>query len=430
MVLSLLPVLALLGFVTEGRGMTIRGRRALEAKLEPMSFLEEAAVLGTVFDVLHVEGIRYPGNLTAIVTHAGKRDLTYIDSAVMLGMSIQKHVPGFPMVAIVVEGMKSRNQQLLRNAGWAIAPVPDWEFDRCGVSCGLHDNFEKVNAFRLPFQRALFLDAETYVFSPKLRNIMDMHLPPGHIAMAMDGCKSEYNSGVALYRPDLAVFNQMLSMVPSHRGPDNILGRNLISEVYSGKVVEMPNEFNCVDIMAQKRPGRKTSCKFCGRDAVVSRFIGASKIEEEGMLLEFVRRPISPMLACPNTSSGSCSKWSEYYCDMRKHSEKLSSDLQLSLEHAGLSQDRLSCKECRPAAVVLSGSKGLGTPEQDVDGMFVKTTVKAGELHGGKPIYMRAPKSGETTGMFLYYIYWCSFRRSRHRPHSCRIGLEYCTTSS
>jgi len=436
---SLLPVLALLGLATEGRGMTIRERGALEAQSSAHKGRLDGIWMRQVAHVLKVQGITYPGNpanQTAIVTFAGKKDLTYIDGAVMLGMSVQRHVPGFPMVAIVIERMKERHQQLLRDAGWTIVTVPNWDRDYCGSNCDLtflgrwHDSFEKINVFRLPFRRVLFLDADTYVFQPKLRHLIEGHIATamddridnGSIAMAMDGCKDiahghgkdEYNSGVMVFKPDLAVFMRMLDMV-SHRERNDILDQNIINEAYSGKVIQLPRGFNCLDILGVQ-PGQRTECQFrCGDDAVVSHFTGHPKpTAGKRMLLELVRRPTSPGIACTDTNFGSCAKWSEYYCDMREHSEKLSSDLQQSLEYAGPcchspfdpEKDSPSCKDC-PAELSFAGSRNCNEcpgPDQDVDGIFRKTTIQSGKLHGGKPIYMRVPKTGEEKPIFLYYF--------------------------
>ncbi|CAK0824611.1 unnamed protein product [Prorocentrum cordatum] len=427
MVLSLLHAFVLLGLATQGRSVTIRAHETVEGNSGPSSVLEAAADKGRLTEawkrkvshVLQVENMTYSGNATAIVTYAGKKDLTYIDGAVMLGMSVRKHVPGFPMVAIVVEGMKPSYQQLLRDAGWAIAAVPNWEADYCGPKCDLqflgrwHDSFEKRgvgNAFRLPFQRVLFLDADTYVFQPKLRSVIEMYLPDGHIAMAMDGCKDvahghgsdEYNSGVMVYSPSLELFMQMLDMV-SHRERNDILDQNIINEAYRGKVVELHRNFNCVDIIGVQ-PGQRTECQFrCGDDAVVSHFTGHPKpTAGKRMLLELIRRPTSPRIACTNTNFGSCAKWSQFYCDMRQHSERLSSSLQADLEHAGPcchtpfdpSKDRLSCKDCPAELSFVGAASCRGCPGRaDVNGAFVKTTIKGSKLHGGKPIYMRIPRS-------------------------------------
>ena len=67
---------------------------------------------------------------------------------------------------------------------------------------------------------------------------------------------------------------------------------------------------------------------------------------------------------------------------------------------------RLSCKEC-PAELTVVGSGGCPNcpgPKQEVDGVFAKTNIKGSKLHGGKPIYMRVPRSGNEKPIFLYYF--------------------------
>merc|ERR1719343_243452 len=55
--------------------------------------------------------IKTPEKKTAIVTFAGKRNLDYIDGAILLGRSVQEHAPGYMMVAIVIENMKDKHQE-------------------------------------------------------------------------------------------------------------------------------------------------------------------------------------------------------------------------------------------------------------------------------------------------------------------------------
>ncbi|CAK0869616.1 unnamed protein product, partial [Prorocentrum cordatum] len=116
---------------------------------------------------------------TAIVTHTGKNNMDYIDHAVMLGRALKKFVPEYPLVAIAVEGMFEVNQELLRKAGWHVALVEDWGSEHCNGNCASNflgrwgDSFEKLNAFRVPFAKALFLDADTYVFSGEIRDVIE-----------------------------------------------------------------------------------------------------------------------------------------------------------------------------------------------------------------------------------------------------------------
>merc|ERR1719327_1252817 len=87
--------------------------------------------------ILPVDGIHHPQRQTAVVTSAGKRNTEYIDGAVMLGMSVQQYLPSYPMAAMIITGMKEGNQKLLREAGWNLITVPDWDSQYCGEGCDL-----------------------------------------------------------------------------------------------------------------------------------------------------------------------------------------------------------------------------------------------------------------------------------------------------
>merc|ERR1740121_2191197 len=146
--------------------------------------------------------------------------------------------------------------------------------------------------------------------------------------MAKDGCKNEFNSGVMIFKPDINVFQSMLTMV-SQRQREQILDQNLINSYYSGKIFEFDRMFNCVDTVGIQ-PGQTKPCEHhCSWNAVVAHFTGHPKpTSAKKKLLELVRRPEAPQLACMHTNFGSCSKWSEYYCDIRKYSHRLSRELQ------------------------------------------------------------------------------------------------------
>jgi len=367
-----------------------------------------------VSHVLEVEGIEEPEKQTAIVTFAGKGDLSYIDGAVMLGLSIQKHVPGYPMVALVIEDMKSNYQSLLQEVGWKLVTVPNWDAEYCGVDCDTtflkrwRDSFEKINAFRLPFRRVLYLDSDTYVFSSRLNEIITARLPAGNIAMAKDGCKNEYNSGVMLYEPDLEVFKDMLHMV-SNRKREQILDQELVNSAYENQITEFAREFNCVDTMGI-RPGQRKACDWhCSSNAVVAHFTGHPKpTSAKRRLLELVRRPGSPEIACANTNFGSCAQWSQYYCDIRENAKNVSKDLQHALTksghccHGAAAAHKESCKECL-SLVAVSGSKSLGDVTQDIDGTYAKTNIKPAEFNGGKPIYVKPETVQAGSPVYMYY---------------------------
>jgi len=357
--------------------------------------------------------IKTPEKKTAIVTFAGKRNMDYIDGAVLLGRSIQEHAPGYMMVAIVIENMKDKHQETLRKAGWKLVVVPNWDRDYCGEDCDLrfltrwHDSFEKINIFRLGFGRVLFFDADTYVFSPRVKELLTKtRLKRGHIAMAPDGCKKEYNSGVMLFRPSVEIFRQMLELVVT-RKREQILDQNIINAAYAGKIKELDREFNCVDIMGVQ-PGMTEECPYkCSANVVVAHFTGHPKpTAAKRRLLAMVRRPESPETTCKNTNFGSCKQWSQYYCDIRKHKNTLSKNLQGWLKGTGECchtpfdphQDDESCKDCPSQLRITAGAP---FPEA-ATGSFMKSSIEPTKFNGGKPIYVKANSEGMP--VYLYYV--------------------------
>jgi len=376
---------------------------------------------------------------TAVVTFAGKKNTEYIDGAVMLGMSVQEYLPEYPMAALIIQGMKSESQLLLRGAGWKLIAVPNWDSEYCGEGCDMeflgrwHDSFEKINVFRLPFKRVLFFDSDTYIFRGHVKWLVtQMKLPSeDHIAMAKDGCKEEYNSGVMLFSPGLAVFKQMLKMV-TERKREQVLDQNLVNAAYRGKIVEVAREFNCVDTVGIQPGTTGKPCEHhCSKNAVIAHFTGHPKpTSPKRRLLELVRRPGAPALACMNTNFGSCGKWSEFYCDIRRYARNLSDELQQELKSTGLCchPDRFSekkgkkyderngetCLEC-PATLKLWSQHSPGEEKhwsanmrgnmQHIEGSYVKTNIPSLKFNGGRPIYVNQnvnPKDNIT--IYMYFI--------------------------
>jgi len=370
--------------------------------------------------------LQQPHHHTAIVTFAGKNNPEYIDGAVMLGISAQKYLPEYVRVAMIIEGMPWKMQILLKRAGWKLITVPNWEGDYCGEACDLeflgrwHDSFEKINAFRLPFKRVLFMDSDTYIFKDRVRWLVEeMELPSlEHIAMAKDGCKDEYNSGVMFFKPNLEVFRSMLLMVTQRRR-EQILDQNLINDYYRGKIFPIDRKFNCVDTVGIQ-PGQTKPCdQHCTKGAVIAHFTGHPKpTSPKRRLLELVRRPGAPALACMHTNFGSCGKWSEYYCDIRAHSARLSPDLQSQLKNTGTcchphmmtKRDKKkmatrnvgfeTCHEC-PSTLRLSAPNPSLTA---LGGPYVKTTLKATKFNGYRPIYLNLDSDIRTQPVYLYFM--------------------------
>jgi len=200
------------------------------------------------------------------------------------------------------------------------------------------------------------------------------------------------------------------------RSREKILDQNLINEVYHGKIYELDREFNCVDTLGNQ-PGvadadDKACNVHCSKNVVVSHFTGHPKpTAAKRRLLELVRRPGSPALACKDTNFGSCEKWSEYYCDIRQYSKNLSKDLRFWLHKTGEcchspfdpKLDKESCKEC-PASLHIKG-EDVAHIDPQINGVYVKTNIKSSKYNGGKPIYInRDSMDLASPKYYLYYI--------------------------
>jgi len=425
-------VLALVSVVDVCQSITILANKDKSSLLTP-AWIENVSSTLSVNDGDHdyfsQMDLPNPANPhhAVVVTFAGKKNTEYIDGAVMLGISVQQNLPNYPMAAIIIEGMKSENQNLLKEAGWKLITVPNWDSDYCGEGCDMeflgrwHDSFEKINAFRLPFKRVLFMDADTFIFRSHVKWLVtQMKLPSeDHIAMARDGCKDEYNSGVMFFKPDLKVFRSMLTMV-SQRRREQILDQNLINSYYSGKIFEIDRTFNCVDTVGIQ-PGRTKPCEqHCSWNATVSHFTGHPKpTSAKKRLLELVRRPGSPALACMHTNFGSCGKWSEYYCEIRTHSNRLSTELQTELGSMGRcchssmvsrSEARWArrhgkwkdetCLECPATMKIWAPNPNL----TNVAGSYMKTTIPSRKFNGGRPIYINRDRDMKNAPVYMFFL--------------------------
>jgi len=277
-----------------------------------------------------------PKNITAIVTHAGKDYLDYIDGAAMLALTLQKHAPDIPRFAMVIREMDKKYKTMLKNVGWHLVEVDDWGKDHCGEDCNGNflgrwgDSFEKLNVWRFPFERVLFLDSDTYVLSDKILDILDVKLEPGQIAMTPDGCKPEHNSGMLLFKPELDVFTRLLQNIATHTGGREVLDQTVINMEYKGKVVSMHKKYNCIDYSADWR------CPLtCGNDTVIAHFTGTPKpTRQSPWNLERVRS-LNGSDACVHTNRGCCGYWAQFFCDMKRSQSQLSWRLQYALNQTG-----------------------------------------------------------------------------------------------
>jgi len=320
--------------------VTNLARRAERHELVAMSS-EQLRILRWVqsqAQVVSLDGTGYDGptNTTAVVTHAGRDFLDYIDSATMLALTLQRYLPEVPRFAIVIKGMDHKYTTQLREVGWHLVEVEDWGKDHCGADCGSGflgrwgDSFEKLNVWRFPFERVLFLDSDTYVLSSEIRNILDVELGPNQIAMTPDGCKPEHNSGMLLFRPDLGAFTRLMSEIALHSGGREVLDQTVINLEYKDNIVTLDKKYNCIDYSVDWR------CPLsCGNDTVIAHFTGAPKPTRQSVWnLERVRA-LNGSDACIHTNRGCCGFWSMYFCDMKKSQAHLSARLGKALNETG-----------------------------------------------------------------------------------------------
>jgi hypothetical protein len=162
---------------------------------------------------------------------------------------------------------------------------------------------------------------------------------------------------------------------------------------------------------------------------VVAHFTGHPKpTSAKRRLLELVRRPGAPGLACMNTNFGSCGKWAEYYCDIRRHSRRLSPDLKDQLKNTGhcclpkfsSGLDKraarklgyATCMECPATLKIWASDPNLTF----VGGVYVKTTLPSRKFNGGRPIYLNQDSDLRHAPLYLFFM-------QQHLAWS--IGLDY-----
>jgi len=323
---------------SSGRQELIMDASRMQLGLRTLAWIQDQAQEMSVNE-LSQAGYLGTTNTTAVVTHAGKDYLDYIDGATMLGLTLKKHLPEVPRFAMVIKEMNKGFKEQLRNAGWHIIEVEDWGKDHCGEDCGggflgrWGDSFEKLNVWRFPFERVLFLDADMYILRDGIQDILDLQLGPGQIAMTPDGCKPEHNSGMLLFRPDVKVFARLLENIAIHSGGREVLDQTVINMEYRDNILSMHKKYNCVDYSADWR------CPLtCGNDTVIAHFTGTPKPTRQNHFnLEWVRTasPINGSERCIHTNRGNCATWPLFFCDMKRSQAFLSRNLQRALNETG-----------------------------------------------------------------------------------------------
>jgi len=385
---------------------------------------------------------------TAIVTHAGKNNQEYIDHAVMLGVSLKRHMPDYPRIALGVRGMSETYQDILEQAGWHVVLVADWSFSDDGNNHGCQsakactddkfilqqrDSMERLNIFRLPIGRVLYLDADTYVESGELNTLLNGTganlVPEGNIGMVQNACNRQhsagvtapYSAGVMLFKPSLEKYKVMLSKVAEVMN-GNATRKNdeqIINEVYETQLTAMDRKYNCMDPWDVQ--GADKCQKRC-TEVVVSHFFGGPKpAMADKTLLSFVRKPSGPFEKCSAMNHGSCSAWSKFYCDLVDNKNLLTVPLQQNIRRLGgcchtpaQENDPDDCHSVEEACAETVSFNNVYKINRSVNmektlpwfGNYSKTTtVLLGKraitpdpfYHGGRPMY------AGPNGYYLFY---------------------------
>lgn len=269
----------------------------------------------------------------AFVTYAGRDKQSYVNGAIMLGISLQRHIPEFPRVCVVVETMPPAYQAKLASAGWTLVLVPDFVPDSNAQFHGemgeyWRGSYAKINIFRLPLPRALYLDADTYVLDDTVRdlfaNVSFDEVPGtrGAIGMVHDASTKNFNSGVILFEPSLKTFvNALEEMTEKCDGASCHLDQEVINRVFRNRIFELDFRFN-VHSYGKSR-------KYCNRTAIIH-FTGYPKPAiAHPPFLEMVRTGSIATLKGPTIK---CYKlYQSFFCDLVDSTEFLTQALQDAL---------------------------------------------------------------------------------------------------
>jgi len=275
-----------------------------------------------------VEWIKPPkgccdGERPSIITSAGKGKQEYIDGAVMLGLSLQWHVPEFPRLCLVADSMSADNKQLLKAAGWTLLDIEEPQ----------EDVLAKMNVFRVHVSQALWMDADMYVWDDPLREVLeDTDLKQGQIAMVKDAGGSGSNTGLMLLQPSLKKYAHLFSGAKDASDSDsldqidtvggsNSLDQLLINKAFDGNVVRLETRFNthgsikpCADVVAAHYTGKK---KPTLADAKNLQMVSKGYQTEDSVYLK-----------CPIL-------YKQYFCALKNAVNYLSKELQDALKKAG-----------------------------------------------------------------------------------------------
>jgi len=392
---------------------------------------------GSRSEWLALHDIQLGRDATAIVTHAGKNNQEYIDHAVMLGVSLKRHMPDYPRIALGVKGMSDANQAVLTEAGWHVVLVADWRFPESGIDYNFivqqQDSMEKLNIFRLPIGRVLYLDADTYVASGELNSLLngtdENRVPDGGIGMVPNACNrvrvggvsSPYSAGVMLFKPSLENYTGMLVKVAEVMAGNATRksDEQIINEFFEKQATALDRKYNCMDPWDVQ--GADKCQKRC-TEVVVSHFFGGPKPAiADDKFLSFVRKPSGPFEKCSAMNHGSCKVWSNFYCDLVDNLGMLTKPLQQNIKRVGafchtpaLESDPDDCHSVQEDCADTVNFNNVYKLNRSVNmekqapwfGNYSKTTtVLWGNatvtpdplFHGGRPVY------AGPNGYYLFY---------------------------
>jgi len=263
------------------------------------------------------------GERPSIITYAGKDKMAYIDGAVMLGLSLQWHVPEFARLCLVIKSMSLKNRHLLEGAGWLLVDIEEWHPDPVRDHFAHDywwDSYNKIDVFRVKVSKVLWLDADMYIWNDSLRQVLEgTELPKDSIAMVEDCTAKNFNSGLMLFEPNLATFRHLRSGMSLHTGWSG-LDQPLINKEYKGRITKLDAKFNA--------HGSAKTCK----GIVAAHYTGRNKPTLANV--ENLRRVSKGYTGVPYSLR--CPKlYEEYFCAMKNARNYLSDELQAALQQAG-----------------------------------------------------------------------------------------------
>lgn len=289
------------------------------------------------------------------VTYVSPRRLAYVDAAVMLSLSLQRYAPHIARGAVLETGPPSPSnldltsvREALYRGGWQHivaapsvhppnAPVSDNHIDACYSKVFVLDprvlDALQGNLLRR-FDRLVFLDADTWVRSPR---IVELTAPgvvtsESPLAAAKDVYSSakdadqswgSFNTGVMVLRPSFERFREVFEILMSGHNPD----QPVINWAYGSRIATLGPVFNYHGTLAADP--EETS----PQDAVVVHFLGVKPTEADAEQLHGLCRGLPQT---PNRLRGGGLFYAEFCAAMGEELafRHLSADLQRALSLA------------------------------------------------------------------------------------------------